>query len=105
MKAAKRWMMAGIAAASLMGIGLKATGPAQAGTPIEKAGSLQIVGVLLPILPDLTVTADATQSSCVGVKFTVTLAPGFPRPSGNQAVKVRVIDKVFGIPQTVGEAT
>jgi hypothetical protein len=66
------------------------------------------VDILRLILPDLSISAvfaegNAQVTHCHRVTFKVTLSPGFFRPSGNQAVRVRVIDEVFGIPQTVGE--
>src|SRR5262245_45388340 len=55
-------------------------------------------------LPDLSISVDEKNTTCNSVVFTVTLDPALEgQASGNQAVRVRVIDKVFGVPQTVGE--
>jgi hypothetical protein len=64
--------------------------------------------ILQLILPDLSVAVVFAEGNiqvthCHRVTFRVSLAPGFFRPSGNRAVRVRVIDEVFGNPQTVGE--
>ena len=61
--------------------------------------------ILRLILPDLSISAKSSQpdTHCHRVAFTVTLSPGLFQASGNQAVRVRVIDKVFGTPTTVGE--
>ena len=61
------------------------------------------VDVLRLVLPDLSIAVDQAQTWCNRVAFTITLSPGLFQPSGNQGVRVRVIDKVFGVPQTVGE--
>jgi len=66
------------------------------------------VDVLRLILPDLSVSAVYAEGNvqvthCHRITFRVTLSPGLFRPAGNQAVRVRVIDEVFGTPQTVGE--
>ncbi len=60
------------------------------------------------ILPDLSVSVvfaenNAQVTHCHRVTFKVTLSPGLFRPPGNRAVRVRVIDEIFGTPQTVGE--
>jgi hypothetical protein len=56
-------------------------------------------------LADLSISAESEQPAthCHRVTFTVTLSPGLSRTSDIQAVKVRVTDKVFGVPMTVGE--
>ncbi len=55
--------------------------------------------------PDLTVSADSGQQVCNQVSFTVGLVPSAtqPSPSGNQAVRVRVVDKSAGNLQPVAE--
>jgi hypothetical protein len=61
--------------------------------------------ILRQILPDLSVTAESNQPAthCHRVTFTVHLSPGLFQPVGNQAVTVRVIDQISGVPTTVGE--
>jgi hypothetical protein len=61
--------------------------------------------ILRLVFPDLSISAKSTQSQthCHGVTFTVTLSPGLFMPPGNQAVRVRVIDKIYGVPTTVGD--
>jgi hypothetical protein len=58
-----------------------------------------------PAPPDISISADQQNTTCRQVSFIVTLTPSSnsASPSGNQAVKVRVTDKVFGNLQAVSE--
>ena len=69
---------------------------------------IALVDIIRLIVPDLSVTVVQTEGNvqvthCHRVTFRVTLSPGLIRTSGNLGVKVRVTDKVYGTPQTVGE--
>jgi hypothetical protein len=58
-----------------------------------------------PSPPDISIYADSQNTTCHKVAFIVTLtpSPNSASPSGNQAIKVRVTDKVFGNQQAVAE--
>jgi hypothetical protein len=58
-----------------------------------------------PSPPDISIFPDQQNTTCRQVSFIVTLttSSNSPSPSGNQAVKVRVTDKVFGNQQAVAE--
>jgi hypothetical protein len=60
-------------------------------------------GVLQQVYPlDLTITAEPVW--CSKVNFTATLSPASsPSPGVLVPVKVRVFDKIFGVPTAVGE--
>jgi hypothetical protein len=67
--------------------------------------SLNVYSLRYPAPPDVSISADPRNTTCRQVSFIVTLTPdpNSASPSGNQAVKVRVTDKVFGNQQTVAE--
>lgn len=73
------------------------TGPA---TPYLNAYPLRF-----PSPPDVSILPDQQNTTCRQVSFIVTLTPSSnsANPSGNQAVKVRVTDKVFGNQQAMAE--
>jgi hypothetical protein len=58
-----------------------------------------------PTPPDISISADQQNTTCRQVSFIITLTPNSnsASPSGNQAVKVRITDKVFGNQQAVAE--
>jgi CARDB protein len=61
-------------------------------------------------LPDLSIAVVNVEGNtqvtyCNRVTFDVTLSPGLIPSSGNVPVRVRVTDKVFGLPQPVGDLT
>ncbi len=60
-----------------------------------------------PSPPDITIYADEGNTTCNRVSFVVTLTPdpSAASPSGNQAIKVKVVDTVFGNQQAVAEVT
>lgn len=75
-------------------------------TPATPAtNALNTYSLRYPVPPDITISADQANTTCRQVSFVVTLTPnsGQASPSGNQAVRVRVIDKVFGNSQPVAE--
>jgi hypothetical protein len=67
--------------------------------------ALNTYSLRYPVPPDITISADQENTTCRQVSFMVTLTPGSGQasPSGNQAVRVRVFDKVFGNSQPVAE--
>jgi hypothetical protein len=58
-----------------------------------------------PTPPDISISADQQNTTCRQVSFIITLTPNSnsASPSGNQAVKVRITDTVFGNQQAVAE--
>jgi hypothetical protein len=79
------------------------TSQPQTATPA--APSLTAYSLSYPAPPDISISADQRNTTCHQVSFIVTLTPNpsSASPSGNQAVKVRVTDKVFGNRQVVAE--
>ncbi len=77
--------------------------PQKSGTSSIPAINTKSLSYLAP--PDLTISADPGQQVCNQVSFSVTLSPNpsQPSPAGNQAVKVRVLDKSSGYLQAVAE--
>lgn len=67
--------------------------------------SLIAYSLRYPAPPDISISADRQNTTCRQVSFIVTLTPNpsSASPSGNQAVKVRVTDGVFGNKQVVAE--
>jgi len=60
--------------------------------------------------PDLSIAVvnaegDTQVTYCNRITFDVTLSPGLIPSSGKVPVHVRVTDKVFGVPETVGDVT
>lgn len=76
----------------------------QAATPATP--TLIAYSLRYPAPPDIGISADQQNTTCRQVSFIVTLTPNpsSASPSGNQAVKVRVTDKIRGLPQVVAEA-
>lgn len=74
-------------------------------TMTPKASSLTTYSLRYPAPPDISISADQRNTTCRQVSFIVTLTPNpsVASPSGNQAVKVRVTDTVFGNKQVVAE--
>ncbi len=67
--------------------------------------SLIAYSLRYPAPPDISISADQQNTTCRQVSFIVTLTPNpsSASPSGNQAVKVRLTDNVFGKKQVVAE--
>ncbi len=74
-------------------------------TPMSTTSSLATYSLRYPAPPDISISADQQNTTCRQVSFIVTSTPNpsAASPSGNQAVKVRVTDKVFGNQQVVAE--
>ncbi len=74
-------------------------------TSTPAAPSLTVYSLRYPAPPDISISADPWNTTCHQVSFIVTLTPDPTQasPSGDQAVKVKVTDKVFGNQQTVAE--
>jgi hypothetical protein len=53
---------------------------------------------------DLTLSADAKNTTCFQAAFLVTLTPSYPQTgTGYQSVRARVLDNSFGMPKAVAE--
>ncbi len=74
-------------------------------TVTPTAPSLTTYSLRYPAPPDISISADQQNTTCRQVSFIVKLTPNpsSASPSGNQAVRVRVTDTVFGNKQVVAE--